>query len=52
MMDHHQAYKKDEEQCKPWGPIGIANECTLINTIFVSLMMAEKAETCCLINQL
>jgi len=21
-------------QCKPWDPIGIANECTLINTIF------------------
>jgi len=22
------------DQCKPWDPIGIANECTLINTIF------------------
>jgi len=25
--------KKNKDQCKPWDPIGIANEYTLINTI-------------------
>jgi len=25
--------KRHNDQCKPWDPIGIANECTLINTI-------------------
>jgi len=25
--------KKIEDQCEPWDPIGIANECTLINNI-------------------
>ena len=29
MMAEH-----DRNMCKPWDPIGIANECTLINTIF------------------
>jgi len=24
-----------KDQCKPWDPIGIANEYTLINTIFL-----------------
>jgi len=25
---------KKKHQCKPWDPIGLANECALINTIF------------------
>jgi len=26
--------KIHKDQCKPWDPISIASECTLINTIF------------------
>jgi len=27
-------FQKDKDQCKPWDATGIANECSLINTIF------------------
>jgi len=30
-----------KRECKPWNPIGIANECTLTPSL-VSLMMAEQ----------